>query len=676
VRKHGKATDQDLQARIPALGEVQEVRGRRMDGVLLIAFRHFLILFNVPTGTLGTRKSGKPMKRKHILTASLLVSPCLVQAATLDEVVVTATRTEQALTQTLSHTTVITRRDIEVAQVADVPALLRTFAGVEVYQGGGVGKQHSLFLRGSNSSHTLVLLDGVRIGSATAGTTQIDQLMLEQIDRIEIVRGNVSSLYGSEAIGGVIQIFTRRGKGAPSVNGSMGVGSHNTMQAAAGFGGEIERTSFNVQLSKYMTDGVSAIDPRVVATVNPDRDGYDNASASVYVRHAFDGASLSVSLFDSSASNQTDNAFGAAADVNGSTSHIQKVALAAESRFADNWQSLLQLSRGVDDIQNLLNGAPDAGLGAQFRTTSDQYVWLNTLQIGERNVLLVGLEQLRQQVDSSTQYIRTGRTDDSLYVGYTGHYGIQQVQLNLRNDGYSDFGSANTWLLGYGIDVSDAWRVSASVGTAFKAPTLNDLFYPFTDFGFGFSYSGNPGLKPEHSRNSELGVHYAHAGHRLDMVYFDNHIRDLIVIDTQAASTMINLDEARSDGIELAYAGKFGDTSINLAATWQDPRNAQSGQPLLRRARHFSTVAVTQRSGVTLIGVEWQHSGAREDIDINTFARTALAAYDVLNLSASLSISPHLELSARVDNLLDQEHMLAHGYNTPGRTLYVGLSYR
>lgn len=615
------------------------------------------------------------MKQKHLLTALLFAVTPLAQAATdsLGEVVVTATRNEQPLARTLSHTTVITRKDIETSQAADVPALLKGLAGVEIYQSGGIGKQSSLFLRGSNSSHTLVLLDGVRISSATTGMTQIDQLMLDQVERIEVVRGNVSSLYGSEAIGGVIQIFTRRGKGAPSFNGNIGAGSHNTQRASAGFGGEAASTAFSVQVSKYKTDGVSSIKPGIVPNVNPDKDGYDNNSVSANVRHSFsDAHSLAASLFDSNGTSQNDNAFGAKTDVNSSKSYVQKASVVSENRFSEVWQSKLQLSQGADEYLNFLNGTQ----GARFKTTSDLFSWQNTLHLGENNALIVGLEKLKQHVVSSTLYTRTSRTDDSLFAGYTGNYGAQQVQLNLRRDRYSDFGTANTWLLGYGFDVTEAWRVTAAAATAFKAPTLNDLFYPFVDYGFGYSYSGNPDLKPERSRNNELGVHYSKDGQRLDVVYFDNRIHDLIVINNLPAATTINLDEARIDGAELAYNGQFGNTGVRLAATRQNPHDARTGQNLLRRAKNFSSAGVTQQLGALKVGGEWQHSGVRSDIDINTFARTTLAAYDVVNLTANYALDRHFDLSARVDNLFNRDYMLAHGYNTLGRTLFVGVSYR
>lgn len=619
------------------------------------------------------------MKRKFILAASLVAATPLAQAATdsLDEVVVTATRTEQTLAQTLSHATVITRKDIEASQAVDVPALLKGLAGVEVYQNGGIGKQSSLFMRGTNSSHTLVLLDGVRINSATAGTTQIDQLMLDQIERIEVVRGNVSSLYGSEAIGGVIQIFTRRGKGAPAFNGSLGAGSYGTRHVSAGLGGAVEDDTFNVQVSKYKTDGVSVVKASLVPGVNPDKDGYDNTSVSANLRHAFGSAhSLSASLFDSRATSQNDNPFGLSADVNSSKSHIQKYAVASDNRLSEGWLSKLQVSRGMDDTQNYLNGAPDAVMGAQFKTTSDLFSWQHTMRAGGNDVLVVGWEKLKQQVASSTLFTRTSRTDDSLFAGYTANFGTEQLQFNYRKDKYSDFGTAKTWLLGYGGNLAESWRLTASMATAFKAPTLNDLFYPFVDWGFGYSYVGNPNLKPEHSRNKELGLHYAKDGQKLDLVYFENRIHDLIAINTLPASTMVNLNEARIEGAELSFNEQIGETSLRLSVTRQNPRDASTGQTLLRRAKNFASLGVVKQYGALKMGGEWQYSGVRTDYDINTGGRTKLAPYDVANLTANYALDQHFELSARVDNLFNRDYMLAHGYNTLRRTVFVGLSYR
>jgi vitamin B12 transporter len=623
-------------------------------------------------------KLGNTMKRKHFITALLYAAIPAAQAATdsLDEVVVTATRTEQALAQTLSHTTVITRKEIESSQAVDVPTLLKGLAGVEIVQSGGIGKQSGVYMRGTNSSHTLVLLDGVRINSATTGTTAIDQLMLDQIERIEVVRGNVSSLYGSEAIGGVIQIFTRQGKGAAHFNGSLGAGSYNARRVSAGFGGAGENNTYSVQMSKYRTDGISAVNTALVPGVNPDKDGYDNKSLSANVRHAFGSAhSLSASLFDSKGTSQNDNAFGATADVNSSEAHIRKMSVASDNRLGDNWLSKLQWARGMDDSRNYLNGVSDIANGAQFKTTSDLLSWQHTLRVGGNDTMVLGWEKLKQQVASSTLFTRTSRTDDSLFAGYTINFAAEQLQLNYRRDKYSDFGTAKTWLLGYGGDIGGAWRLTANMATAFKAPTLNDLFYPFTDFGYGYSYVGNPELKPERSRNKELGLHYAKESKKLDVVYFENRIHDLITSNSLPASTMVNLNEARIEGAELSYSEQIGDTGVKLSMTRQNPRDANTGLILLRRAKNFASLGVVKQYGTWKVGGEWQYSGARTDSDINTAVRTRLAAYDIANLTASYPFNAHFDLTARVDNLFNRNYVLAHGYNTSGRTVFVGLGY-
>jgi vitamin B12 transporter len=605
------------------------------------------------------------MKQKKYFAGALLGALVFSFAAYADTpmqlLIVTPTRMSQPLDQTIADTTVLNEQDIRDSGETDVPSLLKNLAGVEFYQSGGIGKQGSLFLRGTNSSQVLVLLDGVRINSATTGATAIDQLMLDQVERIEVVRGNVSSLYGSEAIGGVIQIFTRRGKGKPAFNLSGGVGSHNTQRVAAGFGGEAGDTKFNVQVSKNKTSGVSAIRPSIVPTVNPDNDGYDNTSLSGNVSHAFNADnSLAVSLFQSRGDVQFDNAFGAATDLDTGKSTLSKYSVVSDNSLNDSWKSKLQVAQGTDDYQGYLNGVQSY----YIKTNNRQISWQNTLAVNSFGSVLLGLENLDQHVTSDTPYTQTDRRVNSLFAGYTGNYEAHQVQFNIRRDDYSDFGVANTGLLGYGYAMNEAWRATASVSTAFKAPTFNDLYYPV-------AWGGNPDLQPERSRNAEIGMHYVAGSHRVDAVYFDNRIRDLI-----AGYPSMNIDQARSNGLELTYAGQFGDTGVNAALTSQNPRDVKTGQILLRRAKLFANLGVSQQYGSWKLGGEWQYSGTREDYDINTSARTTLASYSLVNITANYDISKRLRLSLRADNLFNKDYMLAHGYNTLGRTLFAGLSYQ
>lgn len=618
------------------------------------------------------------MKQQTLLAAILCAATSLAYAEpdTLDEIVVTATRIAQPLKQSLSSATIITQQDIRESQATDVSAILRSVAGVEINQAGGMGKTTNLYLRGTNATHTLIFLDGVRISSATSGTTSIQDLMLDQIERIEVVRGNVSSLYGSEAIGGVVQIFTKRGHGAPAANVSAGMGSQGTQRLSAGFGGVVESTSFNVQASRFKTDGVSTLNPVLLPGANPDKDGYDNTSLSANVRHGFSlDHSLTATAFNSEGHNQYDSTVGPT-DSNTSKSQVSKFSLSSDNRLSDIWQSHLQLAQGVDDTQTFLNGQLDLANGAAFRTSNQQFTWQNTLQLGKRNVLSLGVENLTQQVTSDVAFTTKKRKVNSLFAGYTGYYGSHQVQANLRQDSYSDFGRSNTGLFGYGYAINDAWRATASVSTAFKAPTLNDLFYPFTNFGWGFTYAGNPNLQPEHSRNRELGLHYTEGTQRFDAAYFDNRISGLIVGNNLPAYAMVNLSEARIDGVELGYAGQFGDTGVKATLTSQNPRNVGTGPVLIRRAKQHGSISLSQQFRTWQVGGEWQYSESRPDADLTTGTPVTLPSYNVINLIAGYEINKNLKLSLRANNLTNQNDATAYGYNQLGRTLFVGLSYQ
>lgn len=622
------------------------------------------------------------MQQQKLLAAILCAATPLAYAAssdTLDEVVVTATRVAQPLKQSLSSTTVITQEDIRNSQATDVATILRGVAGVEFSQNGGIGKATSLFLRGSESTQVLVLLDGVRINSATMDTTAIQDLMLDQIERIEVVRGNVSSLYGSEAIGGVVQIFTKKGSGTPRFNASAGAGSLNTQRAAAGFGGSVDNTDFHLQVSSLKTDGVSALNPAIYPSANPDADGYRNTSVSANVRHAFNSDhSVSASLFNSLGYNQYDSASGPPTDANTNTQKLNKVSLAVDDRFTDAWQSHLQYAQGVDEYHDYVNGAPVYSFGSPYslyKTTNRQLTWQNTLQASSASQLLLGAENLVQNVDSDVTYTVTQRTVNSLFAGYTGNYGAHQVQANLRQDNNSQYGTANTGLLGYGFSFDEAWRATANYSSAFRAPTFNDLYYP----GYG-----DANLKPEYAHNAEIGLHYGANDQRVDAVYFDNRTHDLIIWGPLPTPPSFygpsNVNQARVNGMEITYGGQFGDTGVKASLTSQNPRDETAGQTLVRRAKFHSSVALSHRAGAWQLGGEWLHSGEREDdfTDPNTFvtSRQMLAAYNVLNLTAAYAINKELKLAMRADNLTDQNDATAYGYNPLGRTLFVGLNYQ
>jgi vitamin B12 transporter len=616
------------------------------------------------------------MKQKFITVAlfGAIALPFAAYAETpMELLIVTPTRMPQSLDKTIPDTTVLNEQDIQKSGAPDVPTLLRSLAGVEVVQTGGLGKVSSTFMRGTNSDHVLVLLDGVRINSATTGTTALEHIMLDSIERIEVVRGNVSSLYGSEAIGGVIQLFTKLGHGAPAFNASAGLGSHGTQRLAAGFSGEVNDNSFSVNVGKVKTDGVSAINTSI-ATTNPDKDGYDNTTFNAQVKHAFnDYHQLSASLFSTRGDSQYDTVYDATfhptatTDRNNTKAALEKLSLTSDDQLNAMWHSKLNWARGTDDSKDYRNDVEDF----RFKTVNNQLAWQNELQLANMQRINLAAEHLVQSVASDPPpFTKTKRSVNSLLGGYVGEYGAQQVQFNLRQDRYSDFGTANTGLLGYGLSFADSWRATASISNAFKAPNFNDMYSPLV-----FGFVGNPNLRPERSQNKEVGLHYAANGQRVDAVYFDNRISDLIASNA-TFTTVVNINQAQINGQELSYFGEFGDTHLKANATWQNPRDTATGQVLLRRAKQFANLAVTQHIGAWEAGGEWQYSGARQDVDINTFAPVTLPGYQVFNLNARYQVEKNLSVSARIDNLFNRDYMLVHGYNTLGRTLFVGLNYQ
>jgi vitamin B12 transporter len=608
------------------------------------------------------------MKRKLITLAlfGTFTTPCLAFAADATEItVVTPTRISQPSGSTLADTAVITQSDIRNSNAVNLPTLLKDVAGVEIVQAGGVGQQSSVFMRGANSNQVLILVDGVRMDSVTTGTTPLDQLMLDQIDHIEIVRGNVSSVYGSGAIGGVIQIFTKRGAGKPAFHVRAGAGSLNTQQASAGFGGQSGNTTFNLELSRFKTDGVSAINPSILPGANPDRDGYNNTSYSANLSQALNADNtISVSALHSHGNVQFDNPYNlAVTDVNTGVSNLGKFSLASDNQINETWRSKLKWSESIDDSKNYLNGLPDTANGYWYRTTNRQLTWQNNLSLDNNNSVMLGAEKLTQQLSSDTAYTGTNRTDNSVFGGYTGNFSAHQLQLNMRRDDYSDFGPANTGLLGYGYKLDDSWRLATSYSTAFRAPTFNDLYYPLS-----FGYQGNPNLQPERSHNAEAAIHYAGYSQHIDLVYFNNNINNLIACNS-LCTTVINVNKARINGMELSYSGQIGDTGINASVTSQNPHDAITGAQLIRRAKLFGNLGVSERLGAWVIGAEWRYSGTRPD-----FGQT-LAAYNVFNLTAGFTFNKATRFMLRADNLTNQNDSSIYGYNPLGRRLFASISY-
>jgi vitamin B12 transporter len=578
-----------------------------------------------------------------------------------DAVVVTASRIEQQLTDVLPHTTVITRKDIQESRVPDLQSLLRREAGFEFTQNGGIGNVSTVVLRGGSASHTLILIDGIRAGSMTLGTTQIEGIMLDQVERVEIVRGNVSALYGSGALGGVIQIFTKRGKGAPSAEAQVMTGARGTNSVAAGYGGSVGDTRFGLNVSQYRTGGFSAINTKQAPNANPDSDGYLNTSFSGQMVHTLaTGHEIGLLAYQNYGEVQFDNAFGARTDRHRAENGVSSYSIYTQNQLTNIWNSRITIGEGSDRGKSFTNGATPT----RTDTQNSQLQWQNQFRLAPDHVVTAGLEELQQRVQSTTNYPVRGRDVRGATLGYNGRVDAHQFQTNVRNEMYSDFGRAYTWLGGYGHELSPSWKATAMRSSAFNAPTFNQLYFP----GFG-----NPALKPEKSSSNELGLQYAEGGQLLRIAMFRTDYRDLI----QTVSGLPrNVASARIEGTEVSYTGQFSTWDIRASLTLQDPINSVTGAQLRRRAATFwNVVAGTDYMGWRL-GAELIVSGTRPDLDIVSSAALDLGSYKLVNLTAKYPLTTKSFVAARLENMFNEKYQLAQGYNTPGRGLFLSLGWQ
>ncbi|ATG19204.1 Vitamin B12 transporter BtuB [Ralstonia mannitolilytica] len=583
----------------------------------------------------------------------------------LNPTVVTASRGEQPLSDALPHTTVISRADIERSQAPDAVTLLRREAGIEIAQNGGPGTNASLFMRGASSNQTLVLIDGVRVSSGTSGGAQIGQLMADQIDHIEVARGNVSALYGSDAVGGVVQIFTRSGRGhAPLANAEIEYGARNTKRAQAGISGSVGQggdTSFAVSVSEFKTSGFSTMNPLLAPKANPNDNPYTNKSVSAQLSHRFSADwQAGLTYFQTWGDVSYDSSFGKPTDVNTAHNVVRSMSAYVDGKVTQDWKTRVTLSQGDDRSLNFTNGVPQ--VPARFNTRNQTASWQNDWTFLPNQLLKVGLEHLQTSIDSDAYDVPT-RNVDSGYIGYEGKFGPHQLQLNLRRDRYSDFGGANSYYAGYGFAFNPQWKAVASVSNAFRAPSFNELYYPFF---------GNPNVQPEKARSVEGGVEYSGAIGLVRMTVFETDYSNLItaVCDASFNCAAANVNRARVNGVETSYRGSIYGVDVRASFTMQNPQDLSANQLLSRRARHFGSVSAYKTVGPFSAGVEWNAAGDRQD------STRALGGYGLLNLVGRYQITRDWALSARLENVTNKNYQLIYPYNTASRGVFFTLSWQ
>lgn len=580
----------------------------------------------------------------------------------LGDETVTATRGSQSIIEPIAATSVIERADIERLQATSIPDLLRFVPGVNITNTGGPGKSTSVSIRGSNSNHMLVLIDGVRIGSATTGDVSWQNLPVEQIERIEVVRGPRSSLYGSEAIGGVIQIFTRRGeKQGISPYASVTAGSRNHHAATAGVTGGYGPAWYSLGVTSLDTRGIDARPGAPASSLDPDNDGYRELSANLNGGYRFDsGLELDAHLLDVRSHNDYDSGFKANAD------NALKV-YSLRARFAPlaPWLVTLQVGRSEDNIDTF-NGS---AFNTRIDTRRDSLSWQNDLALAEDHKLTLGYDYLDDSVEGTSDFAEDTRENHGVYLQYLANAGRHDWQLGLRHDDNEQHGTANTGSIGYGFALTEQLRATASYGTAFKAPTFNQLYYP----GFG-----NPDIEAESSRNLEIGLDGDQAWGRWSVTAFRNEIDELIAYFNQGTGLRAyNIDEAVITGLELAASARLLEWDVASNLTLQDPANrsnrAGQGDLLPRRAEQLFNLNVDRRFGRLGVGASLHVEGRRWDNAANS---NELSGYNTVDLRSDYLLTDTLRLQARISNLFDTDYETARTYQQQGRAGYLTLRYQ
>ena len=603
---------------------------------------------------------------KLILNPSLLAGVCLgmslahAQApgdTTPEEIIVAANRLEQSLTAVLAATTVIDKETIQQSSAQSLAGLLASVPGMQFSPSGGQGAQTSLFMRGTESDHTLILVDGVQMTTNSGSAGRLEFIPLDQIERIEIVRGPRSSIYGSEAIGGVVNIITKPNI-QEDLSGSVKLmaGTENSSNANIGLQGRVGNTALSLNASRRMTDGIDFSERG-----SSDDDGYENDSLSLSFSHQF-SEQFSLSSTYSSFDAESDYDDGA---VNTDSQQFSATVAAA---FTEHWDSNFILERFEED--NLNAGA--FGL-TNSSAENKKLSWQNTYTFDASNLLSFGIDHQQQELRYATfgaLQTDTSRDNDGVYGVYIRESGPLDFTLSLRNDDNERFGNHSTGSIAIGSDFGESTRAWVSYGTAFKAPNLIDLYVDFPSFFF----FANPDLKPETAESLELSLQTHALGATWQVNVFRNDIDDLIASDATFTS-LANIQEARIDGMEATVSSMIAGWRLDAALTLLDHENRSTEIGLLRRPEQTLSLNIAREFGSLDITVNLFAQNEHLDIDPLTFGSSKVGGFGVINLIAGYRFSEDLNLRLRVGNLLDKEYQVVDGFNTQDRTAQLSLNY-
>ncbi|WP_372374016.1 TonB-dependent receptor domain-containing protein [Vreelandella venusta] len=566
-------------------------------------------------------------------------------ANALNPVVVTAALAPRTANDSLSSVTVLDEATLRRQDPVSITDLFRGQPGVDVSTNGSFGKNSSVFIRGSGSGQNVLLIDGIRLRSATSGGSAWQYLEPRMFDRAEIVRGPRGSLYGADAIGGVIQLFTPQGEEeGPQPRISVGGGSFNTQRLSAGISGKEGGTRYSFAASHFTTDG------QPIRRDGDDK-GYDNTTALARVSHTFaSGAEAGVLALRARGHNEYDG---------GENDFVQQVAgIYGELPITDNWRSRLTLSESRDESDNI-NSFGDSVFNTKVSTAR----WENTLTAGAHE-LIAGAEYSEDRVKSTTAYDETSRSNVAVFTQALLDFAPFTVQASLRFDDNEAYGEEVTGSVGVGYDLDAYHTLRANYGTAFNAPTYNQLYYP----GFG-----NPDLESETSQSIEVGVRGQYAHWFWDAALYQTDIDNLIA----GQGLLFNVPETRIRGAELAAGVELDDWTLAAALTYTDPENRLTGKRLQNRASQSLRLDVDRELGDWSVGGSWIAQNHRYR---DTQNQDRLSGYGQVNIRAGWQFAPLWSARVTLENVLDQDYITTRSFDgadylNAGRAGFLSVHY-
>jgi vitamin B12 transporter len=583
----------------------------------------------------------------------------------LPALVITSGRQAEPRRQATAATSVFTRQDIERLQVRSVPELLSRVPGVSIVQNGGRGSLTSVFLRGANANQTLVLVDGVRLNAAASGLARLEFLSTEQIERVEVVRGPRSALYGADAIGGVIQIFTRRGEAGLQPRLRLAAGTQQNFERSLGLSGGDAQTRFDLGAS---LDEAAGFDRSNDARGrDADHDGLRRQALNLSLEHRFnERLKGGLTLLDQRGETEYDDLFSFEPGNPSERFSVSSVAGQLEAQLLDAWTSRLELGHAEDKSDN--RDPFNSFNNFAFNTYRDSASWLNTLRLNDAQQLLLGADWYEDRLSSSTTFSETERWNRAVFAQHRYQDDGFATELGLRHDDNQQFGSENTLNAALTLDLSQQLDLVLSYGEGFHAPTFNDLYFPTSAF-----FGGNPELDPERSKTYEVQLRGEHLDTTWSLAAYRTEVKDLITVVSDPVtffSQPQNIGKARLQGLELNLERELLGWQAVLAAGWVDPRDRDSGHTLPRRAKRSLSLDLDRQFGTFGAGLTWQAVSSRYD---NTSNTVEVAGYGLLGLRGSWRMSDELQWQLKLDNLLDKDYSQAT-YSRPDDAFFSSVS--